>query len=313
LENYRLAIADQQFGSCYSALNKPDSALFYYQRSYERFNADHDKYQFNGTLDGLGELQAKSGNNELAFAYYHQSEKNGLSYRDTFGLSFTYLKIARLFNAQKQIDSAIINARKSLFYAQATNMLPNMIEAAKLLSKLNEGGNDKEALRYRIISQTAGDSLYGRERTNEMQTMFFHERQRETEAAEREKLTIEERKQNIQYATIAIGIILFVTLFLLFSRSIVANEKMISFFGILGLLIVFEFINLLIHPWLASFTHESPWLMLLTLVIIAALLIPLHHRLEHWIKEKMVHKNKAIRLAAAKKTIEQLEKKNESN
>jgi type II secretory pathway component PulJ len=49
--------------------------------------------------------------------------------------------------------------------------------------------------------------------------------------------------------------------------------------------------------------------MLLALVIIASLLIPLHHRLEHWIKGKMINKNKAIRLAAAKKTIQQLETK----
>jgi hypothetical protein len=48
--------------------------------------------------------------------------------------------------------------------------------------------------------------------------------------------------------------------------------------------------------------------MLLILVGIAALLIPAHHRLEHWIKHKMVEKNKRIRLAAAKRTIEKLEK-----
>ncbi len=118
----------------------------------------------------------------------------------------------------------------------------------------------------------------------------------------------EERHQNIQFALIAFGIITFIILFLLFSRSIVANERLISFFGILGLLIVFEFINLLFHPWLASVTHESPVLMLLALVLIASLLIPLHHRLEKWIKEKMVEKNKKIRLEAAKKTIEKLEK-----
>ena len=47
------------------------------------------------------------------------------------------------------------------------------------------------------------------------------------------------------------------------AKVIVANEKLISFFGILGLLIVFEFVNLLLHPWLSSFTHESPVLMLL--------------------------------------------------
>jgi hypothetical protein len=44
------------------------------------------------------------------------------------------------------------------------------------------------------------------------------------------------------------------------------------------------------------------------LVVIAALLIPLHHHLERWIKEKVIQKNNAIRLAAARKTIEMLEK-----
>lgn len=80
----------------------------------------------------------------------------------------------------------------------------------------------------------------------------------------------------------------------------------------MGLLIVFEFVNLLIHPWLAEFTRESPLLMLLALVLIAGLLIPLHHRLEHWIKAKLVDKNRAIRLAVAKKMIEKLEHKAKS-
>jgi hypothetical protein len=119
----------------------------------------------------------------------------------------------------------------------------------------------------------------------------------------------DERQQNIQYALIALGIIIFITIFLLLSRTIIVNEKLISFFAILGLLLIFEFINLLIHPWLAHFTHESPVLMLLALVAIAALLIPLHHRLEHWVKGQMIEKNKAIRLALARKAIEQLEKK----
>jgi hypothetical protein len=40
---------------------------------------------------------------------------------------------------------------------------------------------------------------------------------------------------------------------------------------------------------------------------IASLLIPLHHKLEHWITTKLVEKNKKIRLAEAKKIIEELE------
>jgi hypothetical protein len=46
--------------------------------------------------------------------------------------------------------------------------------------------------------------------------------------------------------------------------------------------------------------------MLLALVCIAALVVPLHHKVEHW--AKLVEKNKKIRLANAKKMIEELEK-----
>ena len=89
--------------------------------------------------------------------------------------------------------------------------------------------------------------------------MTFDEQLRQQEITTEKIKAEEQRKKSIQFALIALGIIVFIILFLLFSRSIVANQRLISFFGVLGLLIVFEFINLLIHPWLASFTHESLW------------------------------------------------------
>jgi hypothetical protein len=114
------------------------------------------------------------------------------------------------------------------------------------------------------------------------------------------------RKQNIQYALIALGILTFIILYLVLSRSFITNTRLIEFFGIIALLIVFEFFNLLLHPFLERITHHSPILMLLGLVCIASLLVPLHHKLEKWATSKLVEKNKAIRLAAAKKTIEEL-------
>ena len=75
----------------------------------------------------------------------------------------------------------------------------------------------------------------------------------------------------------------------------------------LGLLAVFEFINLFIHPYLAHVTNDSPVLMLCVLIAIGALLIPLHHKLKKWITKIMVEKNKKIRLDATKKTIASLE------
>jgi hypothetical protein len=80
--------------------------------------------------------------------------------------------------------------------------------------------------------------------------------------------------------------------------------------SVVSLLIVFEFLNLLVHPFLEKITHHSPFLMLLSLVAMASLLIPLHHKLEHWAVNKLIEKNRLARLAAAKKTIDELERKN---
>ncbi|MDZ4824530.1 MAG: hypothetical protein SH856_13815 [Flavobacteriales bacterium] len=137
--------------------------------------------------------------------------------------------------------------------------------------------------------------------------MTFTEDLRQQELAA-EKLESEEaQKQNIQLALIAIGIISFIIIFLLLSRSIITSTRLISFLGVVALLIVFEFLNLLLHPFLERVTHHSPMLMLLALVCMAAMLVPLHHRVEKWATHKLVEKNKQIRLAAAKRTIEKLE------
>jgi len=81
------------------------------------------------------------------------------------------------------------------------------------------------------------------------------------------------------------------------------------FFAVIALLIVFEFLNLLLHPFIGNITHHSPILMLLAMVSIAAILVPLHHKIEHCETKKLIEKNKQIRLVNAKKTIEQLEEK----
>ncbi|HSN59788.1 MAG TPA: hypothetical protein VLR49_02555, partial [Ferruginibacter sp.] len=95
--------------------------------------------------------------------------------------------------------------------------------------------------------------------------------------------------------------------FFLLSRSFITNTRLIEFLGVMALLIVFEFLNLLLHPLLERVTNQAPLLMLLALVCIGALLIPLHRRVEKWATAKLVEKNKRIRLAYARKTIEKLE------
>src|SRR6187397_462415 len=68
------------------------------------------------------------------------------------------------------------------------------------------------------------------------------------------------------------------------------KSRTVEFLGVLALLFLFEFIVLFAHPYIGHWTDESPVWMLLILVAVAAILIPLHHRSESWIKKKLASK-----------------------
>jgi hypothetical protein len=292
-------------------MSNQDSALWYFQRSYEYFNASNDKYQLNVALNGLADIQSKLGNNEIALGYYREAWRNGINYKDSFVLSYTHLQMAQFFRQQNLADSTIFHAQQSLFSAQHANVLENIIASGKLLSALYETRENKESLRYLKISQAANDSLFGRDKTMQLQNMFFNETEREREVSDQKRKADAERKENLEYVLIALGIVTILIIYLLLSRSFITSSRVIEFFGVIALLIVFEFLNLLLHPFFEKITSHSPIWMLIALVCIAALLVPLHHRLGKWITAKMVEKNKKIRLSNAKKTIEQLTNDNQ--
>jgi amino acid transporter len=92
-----------------------------------------------------------------------------------------------------------------------------------------------------------------------------------------------------------LGIVTFISFFFgllfVFSKRHV-NPKIIKFLGLLGLLLLFEFISLFLHPYIATLTHHTPVYMLLILVAIASLLVPMHHRLQRWVREQLAQKNR---------------------
>ena len=304
--NYWMAYAAAGIGETYEGMNQLDSALQYFLTSYTYFNSAQDKYQMVKALNGLGSVHSKMGNLELALSYYRLGMINGVAYSDSAGLPNNYLGIAKVFQKMGQTDSSIAYAKKVL------NSTPNLrgpvvIEAGKILFKLYQNRDDKEAAKYLSIAMDAKDSSFNAEKSLQIQNLFYNEQERQQEIAAAELKVKEERNHNLQYAAIAVALITFIILFLVLSRSIIVKQKFIEFFAILGLLAVFEFINLFIHPYLANITNNSPVLMLIILIAIGALLIPLHHKLEKWITKIMIEKNKKIRLEAARKTIATLE------
>ena len=69
--------------------------------------------------------------------------------------------------------------------------------------------------------------------------------------------------------------------------------RFIRVLGVLSLLFFFEYLTLLLHPTVANLTGHTPVLEILIFVVLASILIPAHHRIEHWFIQKLVQRNAA--------------------
>ena len=301
------AVIYRRIGEIYLSQNKLDSALIYFNRSYENVNAKASKFELSHTLVDLGNVHTALGNTELAFLYYRTSIAMAIESNRPTAKPGGYLGLSKLFLKTNNKDSAIYYAKQSLTTLRPGGYSALEIEPARLLAQLYKNRDDKEAVRYYEMAWEAQDSVFSGSNTAQIQSLSFSEQERQRELNESKFKEAEDRKHNLQFAAIAIGLITFIILFFALSRSIIVKTKFIEFFGVLLLLAVFEFINLFIHPYLDKATNHSPVLMLLVLIIIGAGLVPLHHKLEKWMTHVMVEKNKRIRLEAAKKTIASLE------
>lgn len=302
--------APLNLGQVYLATNKLDSSLMYSQRAYEISLRLKDTNLAPGLIfTNLGGVHSKLGNAPLAISYFNMAIKEtyGTSYVRYLNLAYTGL--AQHYQRVNQTDSCILYAKKAIAAVNKTSFFYLSSKPAQLLADIYEKTNCDSTLKYAKVLKTANDSLTSSKANQQILLMTFEEDLRQQEVAAEKVKEEQQRKQNIQYALLALGIITFIFLFLMLSRRHITNTKLIQFLGVVALLLVFEFLNLLLHPFLERITHHSPVLMLLALVCIAALLVPLHHKLEKWATHKLVEKNKAIRLANAKKTIEELEKK----
>ena len=293
-------------GNCYLNINRLDSALKYLQSAYEK-SLVINKVDLPFILWNLGAVHSKMNNGALAVSYFNMSAQMAKDAKRLRQLCFAYTGLGEHYQRISQRDSSIFYLKQALLTVLHTPFFFMSVKPAKILAELYEKSNCDSTLKYAGIYKVANDSVFSNKINQQIQVMTFDEKLRQQEIASAELKANEERKNNLQYAAIGFSLISFIILFLLFSHSIIANEKVIRFLGVVALLLVFEFINLFIHPFIGELTHHSPLLMLLIMVFVAALLVPAHHQLEHWITHKMVEKNKKIRLAAAKKTIATLE------
>jgi hypothetical protein len=218
-----------------------------------------------------------------------------------------YLGLAKTYEALGQHDSSLYFASNGLFLARKLAFLSREQDLTHFLASFFAGRKRMDsAYYYQGIEFQLKDSLLGMEQLRMTQQMTFNESLRQVELQEKMLKEKEERRQQLQHIFILMFIpSMFLVTILLARRRV--SLSVIKFLGILSLLFFFEYITLLMHPVVQRITHHTPIFEILIFVSIAAILIPTHHKIEHWLIEllvKRIHPNKGAGHIHHEKTTE---------
>lgn len=274
-------------GDVYDRLNVSDSALLFFNKSLAL--AKDSIYRIGKSLTGLGHSYRKLESYQQSLINY----QNSFFYLQAANDDETYceatLGMAKLYRLMNKFDSSLYYAKQSLSVAKRDGLLPLELEAAEFMTQhYKEKRNIDSAFAYINYVHDINDSLNSKSRVRQLQIISSNEQFRQLELKESRRIAKVERSQQLQMLLIAIFIPGLFLITLLLSR-VKLHLQAIRLLGVLSLLFFFEYLTLLLHPTVANLTHHTPVYEILIFVAMAAVLIPAHHRLEHWLIHRLVH------------------------
>src|SRR5579871_686034 len=276
---------------------KYNDALEYLQKNYDPIEK---YYQQKNMLYAVNcyymriYTEINDFNNALSF-YHKASEEITYNANDYWRFYFNYYTAVfceRVY-AQKPdsySNAADVNSYDSIAFncifaarkiAYSTKNLPEIAQANSFLEILYSNDNQYDmAYYYRKLTDSCNNILRNR---NDAKEVFIAKLNKEKQSA---ILKEEELKQahNIQYMGItAMLATCFIILVMLGYFKV--SETTIKIIGFFAFIFLFEFVVMLVDTNIHSFTHDEPWKDLLVKIGLAAIMLPLHHRVE----QKVIH------------------------
>ena len=285
-------------GDVYNRLDISDSAYVYFNKSLtvaklllpdKELTVLNIENKIGLSMTGLGHSYKKIGSYQQSLNNYQEGIRHLQAANNDENLCEATLGLADLYQLLNKNDSAGYFANLSLATAKKGKFLSPQLEASKFLAEhFKKIKNIDSAFVYINQVEQLNDSVNSKSRIRESQILSSNEQFRQLELEENRKLAKRERYQQLQMLLIGSFIpgLFLITLFL--NRRKI-HIKIIRLLGVLSLLFLFEYLTLLLHPTVANLTHHTPVYEILIFVVIAAVLIPAHHRFEHWLIQKLLH------------------------
>lgn len=234
---------------------------------------------------GYGSIYTDLGNYDSALYYFKKAEPEIEQKANPFGKYDFYRQFGDFYKQKKDYPMAITFYLKAWKIGEQTKDISELQLCAKNLDTLyDRAGDFKTAYSYNVLYNKYKDSLQSLAREADVLKLEVDNdnRRRDRLAKEEEEKTL--RRHNIQYMGFTAGITaLFVILVML--GFFMVSPRTIRAVGFFSFIFLFEFIILLADKQIHEWTHGEPWKILLIKIFLAAVLLPLHHWLEH----KVIH------------------------
>ncbi|HMR90987.1 MAG TPA: hypothetical protein PKC69_01680 [Chitinophagaceae bacterium] len=265
----------------YLESNQPRQALEYFNKAPQLIDF-LKSINFHYFIDlSYGQIYTRLGIYDSAKYYYDRVapfiEKDATLLNQ---LSF-YAQSGLLYKASGQTDKAISYFLLADEKTKQTEDIEQMsYVAAELDTLYQRKGNYQQAMQYASLNFQYKDSLSKLAKEKDLMQAEAADEQQRQERLIREAEEKKNRRHSIQYRIITIGVVsLIIGLVMLGMFKVSATTiRMLAFFTFI---FVFEFIFLLLKKQGHSFTEGEPWKDLLLMIVLAAVLLPLHHWLEH--------------------------------
>ncbi len=243
-----------------------------------------------------GYIYAQLGNYDSA-KYFYAKAAPFFANDANIGNKYSYLyQLGMVHKKTRELDKSIDYFLQANAIAERTGNLQILSNTATMLDTVYQlKGDYKQAIYYSTLNSKYKDSLQKLGKEKDLMQVEAADEQQRQERIAREKEEKKRKRDSIQYLGITIGIVLLFIILVMMGmfRVSVNTIKAIGFFVFL---LLFEFVFLIFKKNIYAITHGEPWKDLMFMIALAALLLPLHHWLEHRVIKYLTSHN---RLTAA--------------
>ena len=236
LEN-KLTYPYHNLGDLYAEQMQMDSALHFYQLSYNIDLAEDDLEGVGINLKSMGEVYAKLEMYDIASEYLQKALGIHQKREDDVNLSTTYNSLSELLYNTNQLEGALESANKALSYAEPLQLKVQIRDAAALISKIyKQKGSFQQALFYTEMHHAYRDSIFNEAKIKELALLRL--KQSETEKAllksdnQLKKLQMDDQQVLIEkqtYLVIFISFGLILSIVILVSMNNVNRERKLAY------------------------------------------------------------------------------------